>query len=80
LALIEQVIQLWRAVLRYDVDPYDDFFSLGGTAADAVLVTAQASRQFGVELPLSTVFDYPTAGEFAAVLSDRAVFAGAARS
>jgi hypothetical protein len=69
--MIEHVVGIWRTIFAYDVNPYDDFFDLGGTAADAVLTSARASRQFGVELPLSTVFEYPTAHEFAAVLTER---------
>src|SRR4051794_33577085 len=64
-----QVLRIWRGVLNVEVDPYANFFDLGGTALGAVLVVSRVSTQYGVELPLSSVFDYPTAAEFAAALA-----------
>lgn len=68
------VLRIWRDVLdldadHIDVDPRTNFFDLGGTALQALLVVSRVSTEFGVELPLSTVFHYPTAAEFAAALA-----------
>jgi acyl carrier protein len=63
------VLRVWRDVLDLEVDPRANFFDLGGSALAAVLVVSRVCTQFGVELPLSTVFDYPTAAEFAAALA-----------
>jgi acyl carrier protein len=63
------VLRVWRGVLNVEVDSRANFFDLGGTALEAVLVVSRVSTQFGVELPLSSVFDYPTVAEFAAALA-----------
>jgi acyl carrier protein len=72
--LTGQVLRIWRDVLGMEVDPTEvdpraNFFDLGGSALEALLVVSQVSTRFGVELPLSTLFDYPTAAEFAAALA-----------
>jgi acyl carrier protein len=67
--LIGPVLRIWRDVLDIEVDPRANFFDLGGSALEAVLVVSRVSTRFGVELPLSSVFDYPTAAEFAAALA-----------
>ncbi|HEY0555761.1 MAG TPA: amino acid adenylation domain-containing protein, partial [Thermoanaerobaculia bacterium] len=56
------------------VGPHDDFFALGGHSLLATRLLARVSRLFGVDLPVSSVFQYPTvaslAERIAAVSSD----------
>jgi amino acid adenylation domain-containing protein len=47
------------------VGPNDDFFALGGHSLLATRLLARVSRLFGVDLPVSSVFLYPTVGALA---------------
>jgi acyl carrier protein len=44
----------------------ESFFHLGGHSLLAAQVIARVSEQFGVELPLRTLFDHPTPRALAA--------------
>jgi acyl carrier protein len=46
----------------------DNFFFLGGHSLLGTQLIARARDSFGVELPLRTVFDSPTAEELSAVI------------
>ena len=69
--MTERVVRIWCDVLEHEVSVDDDFSDLGGTALDAVLIASRASAEFGVELPLSVVFDYPTVREFTGALVEQ---------
>ena len=63
----EAVASIWAAVLglpRVGVD--DDFFSLGGHSLLATQVVAQVRSDFAVDLPLHSLFTYPTVTELTA--------------
>lgn len=48
----------------------DNFFFVGGHSLLGTQLIARARDSFGVELPLRTVFDSPTAAELSAVIED----------
>ncbi|HVF59868.1 MAG TPA: amino acid adenylation domain-containing protein [Thermoanaerobaculia bacterium] len=62
----ELVAEIWREVLRRDrIGVHDDFFDLGGHSLLATQVLARVAEGFDVELPVRTVFEYPTLEQFA---------------
>ena len=59
----EAVAAIWAAVLGLPrVGVEDDFFSLGGHSLLATQVVAQVRSDFAVDLPLHSLFTYPTVG------------------
>jgi amino acid adenylation domain-containing protein len=63
----ELLAGIWAGLLgRERVGIHDDFFALGGHSLLATRVVAQISRVFGVDLPVSAVFQAPTVAGLAA--------------
>jgi amino acid adenylation domain-containing protein len=65
---MEQVLaEIWAAVLRVErVGVEDDFFALGGHSLLATQVVAQVRSDFAVDLPLHSLFSYPTVASLTA--------------
>lgn len=64
-----KVAAIWNQLLGHDeIAATDQFPELGGTSLMAVKMFTQIDRQFGVELPVETVLEYPTLGDLAALL------------
>lgn len=60
-SLEEMIAGLWRSLLGIDeVGAEDDFFELGGHSLIAIRLMSQIHAQFGVRLPLATIFEAPT--------------------
>ncbi|WP_327432452.1 phosphopantetheine-binding protein [Streptomyces sp. NBC_01236] len=67
-----QVAEVWTEVLKHDQFGLDDnFFAIGGHSMFATLVTYQLRDIWGVEFPLSLIFEHSTVRELASVI-DRA--------
>ncbi len=65
-----ELCELWQKLLRVErVGTADDFFELGGHSLLAVRLFAQVEKMTGQKLPLVTLFQAPTIGQLAAVLS-----------
>jgi amino acid adenylation domain-containing protein len=66
----EALARLWRELLGIErVGLLDNFFELGGHSLLAVKLFAEIERAFDRRLPLSTLFQAPTLGRLAEVLS-----------
>src|SRR5579884_934277 len=64
---VEQALaEVWAHVLGVErVSVEDDFFALGGHSLLATQVVAQVRSDFAVELPLHSLFTYPTVASLA---------------
>lgn len=61
-----RLARLWSALLSYDeISLDDDFFECGGNSLIAVELMDRIDREFGVQLPLQTVFETPRLGDLA---------------
>ncbi|MFD4828521.1 SDR family NAD(P)-dependent oxidoreductase [Streptomyces uncialis] len=60
---------LWAELLGLrEIGIHDDFFELGGHSLLGLQLVARVRRAFGVDIPLSTLFEALTVAEFADVL------------
>jgi acyl-CoA synthetase (AMP-forming)/AMP-acid ligase II/acyl carrier protein len=65
-AIEQELAQIFAEVLRAGrVGRDDNFFALGGDSLRATQVTARVLSAFGVELPNTAVFQWPTVAELA---------------
>ena len=58
-----QLVQMWADILSLSADIIstdDSFFDLGGQSLLAMQLLIQVQREFGVELPVRTLFEAPT--------------------
>jgi acyl-coenzyme A synthetase/AMP-(fatty) acid ligase/acyl carrier protein len=71
-AVEESLAGIWAHVLGVDrVGAEDDFFALGGHSLLATQLISRVRTVFGIELPLSAVFDQPTVRTLAHVVEDQ---------
>ena len=67
--LEQKLREIWSAILRNDrIALDDDFFELGGTSLQAVMLFDQIEKQLGVRLPPITLFSAPTIAELATLV------------
>jgi hypothetical protein len=70
-AALSALAAMWAELLILpQVGPETNFFQAGGYSLLATQLMAQVSDTLGVRLPMRTLFDHPTLGEFAAVVRD----------
>jgi amino acid adenylation domain-containing protein len=63
----EQIAAIWRQLLGAGrVGATTNFFDLGGNSLAAMEVTLQLRRQFGIEIPLTSLFQHPSVEALAA--------------
>jgi amino acid adenylation domain-containing protein len=69
----EQVLaEIWSRLLgRERIGVHDDFFALGGHSLLAAQVMSRVRKVFGVDVPLSAIFERPTLGALAAEIASR---------
>lgn len=67
------VIKLWGELLEAPgITPNDSFFDLGGNSLSAIRCRERVRQTFGIELPLTVLFEASTALELAAVIRQSA--------
>lgn len=63
----EQVALLWaRTLRRRSVGRHDNFFGLGGGSLNAMEISLQLGKDFEIDLPLQTIFRFPTVAQLSA--------------
>ncbi|MFJ3927767.1 amino acid adenylation domain-containing protein [Streptomyces sp. NPDC090022] len=69
--LEERLAEAWGKALKYEAVSMDDsFFASGGNSLIAMTLTRWINREFGVTLPMQTLFDYPRLADLAGRLAD----------
>jgi len=69
-----RLVAIWRDVLGLrDVGVRDDYFEIGGSSLEAVMICVAIEREFGKSLPLSAVVDCPTIEQLATRLESGGV-------
>src|ERR1700721_4395712 len=75
----QRLTAMWRELLGLDsVGPDDNYFDLGGDSALAVHLFARIEKEFGVKLPLATLFEAQTVAELTEGLRGKAQRGGGA--
>jgi thioesterase domain-containing protein/acyl carrier protein len=70
--LERQLVQIWEKILHiHPIGVRDRFFDLGGHSLLALTLMAQIQQQFGKNLPLATLFQYPTIEQMASLLGQQ---------
>jgi amino acid adenylation domain-containing protein len=68
----ESLAGIWALVLGVDrIGAEDNFFELGGHSLLATQVISRIGTVFGIEIPLSAMFDWPTVRALARIVEDR---------
>jgi amino acid adenylation domain-containing protein len=58
-----RIAEVWKEVLKHDrIGRDDNFFDLGGNSLNIIHVTNKLNRVFGMEIPVVSIFEYPTIG------------------
>ncbi len=66
-----ELASLWQGLLGVSsVGIDDDFFELGGQSLVAVRLFQRIGKKYGVDMPLSTLFQAPTIAQCATLLRD----------
>lgn len=65
----EDMARIWEYVLEQSpIYPHDNFFDLGGDSLLAIRLFAEIARRTGRELPITTIYDAPTAAALSSLL------------
>lgn len=67
----QRITELWANLLLLDKVGLDDnFFSLGGNSLFAQKTIAELHRQYGITVPVTRIYQYPTAAQLARALDE----------
>jgi hypothetical protein len=62
----------WQRILGFAVGIRENFFNVGGNSLDVAIVIDAILTEFGVQLPMNVLTDYPTVERLATLLRDHA--------
>jgi len=72
-----RLARIWQELLGVEsILPDQNYFDLGGDSPLAVHLFARIEKEFGVKLPLATLFEAPTIEELAQILHQEAAASG----
>jgi acyl carrier protein len=64
-----QIARVWEEVLELDrVGRNDNFFELGGNSLDIIRIVEKLKPLLGIDIAVTTLFEYPTLGVFSEFL------------
>lgn len=67
----KSLAEIWRGLLgRGEIGVNENFFHLGGHSLLAMQMTSRIARNFGVELPVRSVFESPTIAGLSRLIAD----------
>lgn len=77
-----RLAEIWSEVLKHDQFGLDDnFFAIGGHSMFATLVTYRMRDEWGLEFPLTLIFEHSTVRELATAVDEaRASASGGAET
>ncbi|HVZ15487.1 MAG TPA: alpha/beta fold hydrolase [Terriglobales bacterium] len=68
----DTVCLIWKRILkRQHVGPHDDFFELGGDSLATLNLMFELERAFGVELPVTMIYQFRTVASLAEALQQK---------
>ncbi|MDG0803092.1 non-ribosomal peptide synthetase [Pectobacterium polaris] len=68
------LLLIWRNILKIsDIRLDENFFQLGGSSLQAAMLLLELGREFSQNFPMQTLYDAPTLGELASVVSQKDV-------
>jgi acyl transferase domain-containing protein len=72
--LEQDLAETWQELLGIEqVGINDNFFELGGHSLLATMVLSRLRKEFGVELPLRSFFEFPTVSGLALIIAQRVI-------
>jgi acyl carrier protein len=67
--LEELLVEVWQEVLKVErIGIHDNFFELGGHSLLATQVVARLRHALEQDIPLRTLFEYPTVAQLASAI------------
>lgn len=69
--LEQTLVEIWQQLLGIEqIGRHDNFFALGGHSLLATQVTSHIRKTLQIELPLQSLFEYPTIAQLAQAIED----------
>jgi phthiocerol/phenolphthiocerol synthesis type-I polyketide synthase E len=65
----QQITEIWSEVLQvYPISSSDNFFDLGGNSISAMHLMSKIEQEFGHQMPLTSLFQYPTIAQLSSCM------------